>query len=416
MARKVKELSPLEVGRIGVSGPRKTPGLYAVGGVAGLYMQVAASGARSWILRIVVGGKRRDMGLGGFPDVPLAQAREKARDARAKVDGGADPILERQQAASRLKAMQASSKTFEWCARQYINDHGDAWRNPKHRQQWVNTLEAYAFPTIGQMLVSDVGQPQVLEILESIWKEKTETAVRLRGRIELVLDWAKTRGYRSGDNPAAWKGRLDKLLPKPSKIAKTEHHRALGIDEMGKFMACLRQREGMAAKALEFAILTAARSGEVRGAQWSEIDLKVRVWTVPAARMKAGREHRVPLSDAAVQLLQGLPRIEGTDVVFPGVKGQPLSDMSLTAVMRRMDVDAVPHGFRSTFRDWAGERTAYPRELAETALAHTLENKVEAAYRRGDALEKRRQMMQAWAEFCSMPATSGAVVPINRAA
>lgn len=394
MAAIAKELSALEVGRI------KSAGLHAVGGVAGLCLQVAPSGARSWVLRVVIGGKRREMGLGAFPGVTLAGAREKARDARLKIEQGIDPIMEREQAASRLRAQQAADRTFEWCAGQYIEAHGDAWRNAKHRAQWSATLATYAYPIIGRVLVRDVDQPNVLAVLQPIWRTKTETATRLRGRIETVLDWARVRGYRDGENPARWKGHLDKLLPAPSKVQKTQHHRAVAVDAVGRFMDNLRQRDGMAARALEFAILTAARSGEVRGAEWSELDLTAKAWTVPAGRMKAGKEHRVPLSDQAIRLLNGLHRLAGSNLVFPAARGGQLSDMSLTAVMRRMAVDAVPHGFRSTFRDWAGERTNYPRDLAEQALAHVLENKVEAAYRRGDALEKRRNMMQAWAEFC----------------
>lgn len=393
MARKAKELSALEVGRL------KDAGHHAVGGVAGLYLYVNEAGARSWVLRFMAGDKRRHMGLGGFPDVPLAHAKEKARQARDDIGRGIDPIAQRQAAISQLRVQQMSEKTFEQAATAYIEAHGDTWKNAKHRAQWEATLKTYAYPIMGKLHVRDVGQEQVLKVLEPIWKTKNETASRVRGRIESVLDWATVRKYRSGENPARWKGHLDHLLAAPSKVKKVEHHRALPIDEMATFMKELRQREGMAARALEFTILTAARSGEVRGASWSEVDLEAGVWTVPAERMKAGREHRVPLSSAALQLLQALPKIDKGEHVFFAPRGGQLSDMSLTAVMRRMEVVAVPHGFRSTFRDWAGERTEYPRELAEQALAHTLENKVEAAYRRGDALEKRRQMMTDWAKF-----------------
>lgn len=395
MARKAKEMSALEVGRLTESGN------HAVGAVAGLYLYINDAGARSWVLRAMVGGKRRHMGLGGFPDVTYAQAKEKARKARADIESGIDPIAQRKSAVSQLLAQQGQEKTFEQAAKGYLDSHGDSWRNPKHRAQWVSTLETYAFPVMGKLAVQDVALGHVLAVLEPIWKTKSETASRLRGRIENVLDWASARQYRTGDNPARWKGCLDKLLPAPSKVKKVEHHRALPIDSLDGFMKTLRGINGMSARALEFAILTAARSGEVRGAAWSEIDLESKVWTVPADRMKAGREHRVPLSGQVLALLMRLPRVLGNDLVFPAPRGGQLSDMSLTAVMRRMEVDAVPHGFRSTFRDWAGERTNYPREVAEQALAHTLESKVEAAYRRGDALEKRRQMMQDWADFCS---------------
>jgi integrase len=270
----------------------------------------------------------------------------------------------------------------------------------------VNTLETYAEPVIGKMLVRDVAQTHILAILEPIWKTKTETATRVRGRIESVLDWCTVRGHRKGDNPARWKGYLDQLLPAPGKIAKVEHHPALPIDKVGTFMQDLRTRQGTAASALEFAILSAARSGEVRGMTWSEVDLKAGVWVIPADRMKAEKEHRVPLSKPLVGILNEHPQREGIDLVFPAPRGGVLSDMSLTAVTRRMGVEAVPHGFRSTFRDWAAERTNFPRDMAEQALAHTLGDKVEAAYRRGDMLEKRRQMMQAWADFCDRPASS----------
>ena len=394
MARKAKELSALVVGRLTV------PGHHAVGGVDGLYLYINAAGARSWVLRTMVGGKRRHMGLGGFPDVPLAKAREKARSAREEIAQGIDPIAQRMATASLLRAQQATEKTFEQAAQGYIEAHSDTWKNAKHRSQWTSTLETYAYPFMGKLLVRDVGQEHVLNALEPIWKTKNETASRLRGRIENVLDWATVRKYRTGENPARWKGHLDMLLPASSKVQKVEHHRALPFESMPNFIIELRKRQGTAARALEFAILCAARSGEVRGASWTEIDLATGVWTVPPIRMKSGKEHRVPLSEAAIRILNSHSHQEGNDLVFPAPRGGQLSDMTLTAVMRRMEVDAVPHGFRSTFRDWVGECTNYPREVAEQALAHSLVSKVEAAYRRGDALEKRRQLMEDWAKFC----------------
>lgn len=394
MPKIAKELRALEVSRL------SQPGNHAVGGVAGLYLYVTPGGARSWVLRATIGGKRRHMGLGPYPSVSLAQAREKARQAREEIASGVDPITERQKARSQLLAQQATAITFAEAAHAYIAAHEAGWKNPKHRAQWSSTLQTYAFPFIGDMLVGDVEQAHVLQVLEPIWTTKTETASRIRGRIESVLDWAAVRGHRSGDNPARWKGRLDKLLVAPSKIQKTRHHRALPIDDMPSFMQALRERNGISARALEFVIFTAARSGEVRGATWDEIDLDKAVWVIPGERMKAGAEHRVPLSRQAMELLQNLPRVEGCPYVFPSTRSGMLSDMALSAVMRRMEVDAVPHGFRSTFRDWAGEKTNYPREIAEQALAHTIANKVEAAYRRGDALEKRRAMMADWADFC----------------
>lgn len=395
MARKARELSALEIGRL------TAVGHHAVGGVAGLYLYVVESGARSWVLRTMVGGKRRHMGLGGFPEVTLAKARDKARAAKEQVSQGVDPIVQRLAVASSLKAQQATQKTFKEAALAYVDAHSQSWDNPKHRAQWVSTLENYAFPHIGNLLVRDVEQEQVLKVLEPIWTTKTETASRLRGRIESVLDWATVRKYRTGDNPARWRGHLDQLLAAPKKIQKVKHHRALPASQLADFMKKLHARPGIGARALEFAIYCAARSGEVRGAQWSEMDMESAVWKVPAERMKAKKEHRVPLSPSALSLLKSLPKGADTDLVFASSKGGPLSDMTLTLLMRRMEVDAVPHGFRSTFRDWVGESTNYPRELAEQALAHALESKVEAAYRRGDALEKRRKMMIDWAKFCN---------------
>ncbi|RQO54421.1 integrase [Paucibacter sp. KBW04] len=397
MPRKAKELSPLSVGRL------TQPGHHAVGGVAGLYLYVVESGSRSWVLRAMVGTKRRHIGLGGFPDVPLAQAKERARRARDEIAQGIDPIERRKEAASHLRARQATAITFKTAAENYVSAHGEAWKSAKHLAQWNGTLNNYAHPVIGDLLIQDIGQEHVLKILEPIWKSKTETASRLRGRLEAVLDWATVRKYRTGDNPARWKGHLDKLLAAPGKIQKVEHFRALPIDAMPEFMRALREREGTAARALEFTILTAARSGEVRGASWAEIDKSAKVWTIPAERMKAGKEHRVPLTDEVLRLIGRIPRIENSEYIFPGPSGAQLSDMALIQVLRRMKANAVPHGFRSTFRDWAGERTNHPREVAEQALAHVLENKVEAAYRRGDALEKRRALMLDWESFIGKP-------------
>ena len=397
MARKAKELSPLAVGRL------NQPGHHAVGGVAGLYLYVSDAGARSWVLRAMVGSKRRHLGLGGFPDVPLAQAKERARKARDEISAGIDPILQKRATASALKASQAAETTFKQAAEAFIEAHGETWKNAKHRAQWTNTLVTYAYPVIGGLGVQHIGQEHVLKILEPIWKTKTETAVRLRGRLESVLDWATVRKYRTGDNPARWKGHLDKLLAAPGRIQKVEHHAALPIDSMPEFMGELRQRDGAAARALEFAILTAARSGEARGATWNEIDKKAKVWTIPAERMKAGKEHRVPLTPSAMKIIEAMPKVEDSEFIFTAPRGGALSDMALTQVMRRMKIDAVPHGFRSTFRDWAGERTHHPREVAEQALAHTLQDKVEAAYRRGDALDKRRVLMGDWETFISKP-------------
>jgi len=396
MARKAKERSALEVGRI------NTNGLHAVGGIPGLYLQVKAP-ARTWILRATIGARRRDMGLGAYPEVGLAQARDKAREARQLIDKGADPIETRREARSALKAAVAASKTFNECVTGFLDAKSDEWRNPKHRQQWGNTLDQYASPVMGAMIVRDIDLPHVLRVLEPIWKTKTETASRIRGRIEAVLAWATVRGYRSGENPARWRGHLDTILARPTRVTKVKHHDAMPRATLPVFMAALRQKGGVGARALEFLILTAARSGEVRGVTWSEIDLKAAVWTVPGDRMKAGKEHRVPLSAPSLALLKALPRIDGTDLVFPSTKNTPLSDMTLTKAMRDMDAAGVPHGFRSTFKTWASEETAYQNEVSEMALAHTIGDKVEAAYRRGELFDKRRSLMADWARFCGRP-------------
>lgn len=378
---------------------QKRPGLHAVGGVPGLHLQVTSTGARSWVLRARVGAKRRDIGLGGYPAVSLSLAREKARDAREQIRQGIDPVLERQAARARLIASQASAMTFDQAAQQFMKGKAKELA-PKQAAFWQSTLDTYASPIIGKMDVSHVELNHLVQILEPIWTEKTETAKRLRGRIEAVLAWATVRGYRQGDNPARWKNNLDAVLPKPGRIAKTTHLRALPYKEMPDFMRRLRKVDGMGARALHFAILTAARSGEVRGATWEEIDLADKVWTIPGERMKTGREHRVPLSRAAVAFLKRLPAGEPGDLLFPAVRGGPLSDMTVSAVTRRMGVEAVPHGFRSTFRDWSAEQTDCPREVCEMALAHVVRG-VEGAYRRGELLDKRRELMRAWAEYLS---------------
>ena len=405
MPKKSREVSALEVSRC------KTPGLHFVGGVAGLALQVQASGGRSWVLRISIAGKRRDMGLGGFPDVTLSDARRRAREERERVDKGVDPIAERQKVASELRAQAAKAINFKSAALLYIETHESSWRNAKHAEQWRNTLNS-TYPQIGAVQVRDIELAHVLGVLQPIWKTKTETASRLRGRIESVLDWAAARGHRGGLNPARWKGHLDHLLPAPSKIMKSAHHKAVSVAKVGEFLLALRSQQGTGARALEFLILTAARSGEVRGATWAEIDIEAAMWTVPGARMKAGKEHRVPLSQKAVDLLKALPQMAGSDLVFPSPRAGLMSDMTIVAVMRRMGTDAVPHGFRSTFRDWCSERTNYSREVAEMALAHSIGDKVEAAYRRGDLLDKRRLLMSDWAKFCDLVERGAEVVAL----
>lgn len=410
MGRKAVELGALDVSRL------IKPGLHFVGGVAGLALQVTPAGARSWVLRMKVGIKRREMGLGGFPDVGLADARRRAREEREKADKGLDPIGERRAEKARLRADQALQITFELAADAYIKAHEAGWKNIKHAGQWKATLETYAYPLIGKMLVRDITTANVLSVIEPIWQTKTETASRLRGRIETVLNYATSRGLRSGENPARWKGHLDNSLPERAKIAPVVHHTALPVGEVGAFMVTLRDLSGMSAKALQFAILTAARSGEVRGATWAEIDLDEGVWVVPPERMKAKKEHRVPLSTPVLSLLRDvkeLPRIAGDDFVFFAPRGGQLSDMAMTATCRRLGGKCVPHGFRSTFRDWVGDRTTYQTELAELALAHAVGDKVEAAYRRGNMFEKRRAMMEDWAAFVGKLDVKGAVVSIN---
>lgn len=388
--KKQGELAPLQVANL------TKPGLYFVGGVAGLALQVTASGARSWILRKMIAGKRRDMGLGSYPTVTLAMARDFARDKIKLIAEGQDPIDERRAARMALAAARLRRKTFAQCVDDFLDSFEAEWKNPKHRQQWFNTLDTYANPIIGEMDVASIEKADVLAVLEPIWKTKTETASRVRGRIERVLSWATERGFRHGLNPARWKDNLENLLAKPKKISKPGHHAALPYRGIGQFMVDLREQAGMAALALEFTILTAARTTETLLATWAEFDLVEKVWTVPAGRMKAGREHRVPLPDAAVDLLESLPR--ESDLVFPGMKGKPLSNMAMSAVLKRMGRDGITvHGFRSTFRDWAAEKTAYPSEVVEMALAHAIGDKTEAAYRRGDLFEKRRRLMADWA-------------------
>lgn len=389
------------------------PTVYCVGGVTGLNIQVQPSGAKSWILRIRIGDKRREIGLGAYPDTGLAAAREKARALRDKVANGGDPVAERQAAKSDVVADQARTITFNDAAKRFLVWKAKEFSNAKHAEQWRATLASYASPVLGKMLVHEIDVRDVQRALEPIWTTKTETASRVRGRIEGVLAWATVGGYRTGDNPARWQGNLDAVLPKPGKLKNGDNQPAVPIELMPAWFAALRKRDGMAARALEFLTLCASRSGEVRGMTWDEVDLAAGVWTVPAARMKAGREHRVPLSDAAKKLLEGMERREDSPFVFPAERGGQMSDMALGAVMRRMNEaepgrwldrvskrPAVPHGLRSTFRDWAAELTDYPREMAELALAHNVGSAVERAYRRGDQAEKRRSMMTKWADFC----------------
>ena len=386
MPKIARELKALEVSRL------TTRGLHMVGTVAGLGLSVSKTGSRSWILRTKIGARRCDIGLGSYPEISLAKAHERARAAKDDIRNGIDPIAER----------RAKSATVEWtferCALAYIDGHAPSWKNAKHAQQWRNTLATYAYPVFGSKHVRDVGKSEVLQAIEPQWTTK-KTMARVRERIELVLSWATVRGYRSGDNPAVWRGNLDQVLAKPSKVSKVVPHRSLPYPSMQAFMTQLRKADGSGARCLEFLVYTACRSGELRGALWSEIDVQAGLWHIPAARMKADRDHRIPLSAGAITLLESLPRFAGTDLVFPSSKNTMLSDMTLSAVMRRMKVPAVPHGFRATFATWAQEQTGYPSDVRERALAHAVGSKTTAAYERGDQFEKRVQLMADWAAY-----------------
>jgi integrase len=384
----------------------RPPGYHSDGG--NLYFRVTDSGTRGWIFRFALNGRTRDAGLGPFPEIGLSEARTKAFEYRRLVVAGIDPIEQRNGARAAARVEAARTITFDDCRTAYIASHEASWKNAKHRQQWTNTLQTYASPVFGKLPVSAVDTGLVMRAIEPIWSTKPETAGRLRGRIEALLDWAKVRGYREGENPARWRGHLDHLLPAKSKVQKVEHHPALPYADIGAFIPELQQQSGMAAKALEFLILTATRTSETLEAAWGEIDLPGATWTIPAARMKGGRDHRVPLSVRALAVLADMHEIRHSDYVFPGMRrGQPLSEMAMLMLLRRMDRDDITaHGFRSTFRDWAAECTSFPPELAEMALAHAVGNKVEAAYRRGDMFDKRRKLMDAWAEFCSKPAAA----------
>ena len=385
-------------------------GTYADGG--GLYLQVSKSGTKAWILRYMMSGVAHNMGLGDFERVTLKEARSKAMAAHSLIVDGIDPIEERKARKQALAAEKAKALTFKECAERYIAAHEASWRNEKHREQWKSTLARYAYPIIGGLSVSAIDTALVVKVIEALWATKPETATRLRGRVESVLNWATVRGFRAGDNPARWRGHLDKLLPARGKVKPVKHHAALPYAEIPTFMADLRSRDGISARALELTILTAGRTGEVIGARWSEFDIKAKVWTIPAERMKGGREHRVPLNDRAVAILTALPREgDGDGFVFIGARAdRPLSNMAMLELMRGLRPGYVPHGFRSTFRDWAAETTNYQNHIVEMALAHVVGDRVEAAYRRGDLFEKRRRLMGDWARYCSRQASPDAEV------
>ncbi|RBI67857.1 integrase [Roseovarius sp. TE539] len=412
MPKQARELKAIQVKNL------SAPGLHAVGGVSGLNLSITEAGARSWILRSTVQGKRRHIGLGPYPEVSLAEAREQAAEMRRRIRAGRDPVEERRAERAARAVEVREETTFETAFLRYFEEKVQIERsNPKHVKQWKSTIVTYAFPVIKDKPVSSISMEDILAVLSPIWSTKNETASRVRQRVEAVLDWSRAMGFREGDNPARWKGNLQQVLPAPSKIQKTGRRQpAIALDEAADWFGALQSRKGMAALALQFLTLTASRSGELRGATWEEIDLAKKIWIIPAERMKVAREHRVPLSSAAVDLLKVLPRYPECNYVFPSPRAKQMSDMAISAVMRRMQADdvkagragfldpqsrspAVPHGIRSTFRDWAAERTNYPREMAEIALAHTVGSDVERAYRRGDMVEKRREMMEDWARF-----------------
>ena len=411
MLRQISRLSALAVSRA------KKPGLHPDGG--GLYLQVSVNGAKSWVYRFMIDGRARYMGLGALLAVPLAAARTKAAEARALRAVGVDPIEARN--AERVKARLEAARTitFKDAAERYIEAHEAGWRNAKHAAQWRSTLATYVYPVFGSLAVQDVDDAVVMKVLEPIWTTKTETASRVRGRIESVLDWATARKFRKGDNPARWRGHVENLLPKRSRVRKPKHHPALPYVEIGNLMEALRAQEGVAGRALEFLILTAARTGEVIRARWSEIDIEAGTWIVPAERIKGGRDHRVPLSAPALEILKIMADLRDGDAdgfVFPARRrGRPLSDMAMLKLLGRMGHDDLTtvHGLRSTFRDWAEEHTNYPNAVTEAALAHVIPDKVEAAYRRGDLFQKRRRLMNEWARFCAKAKAEGKVVPMR---
>jgi integrase len=417
MARKQGDLTIKRIEKLG-------PGRHADG--RGLYLQVINDNNKSWLYRFALDGRERWMGLGPLDTFNLDEARDRARKARQLVADGIDPLQakqderERRRAeASAAAAALAKHKTFEQVASEFFERHQSEWTNAKHAAQWIASLKRFAYPIIGKLFVSDIDTALIQKVLErdKLWATRRETARRTLGRIERVLNYAKASNYRSGDNPAAWSGHLKDLMPANGKT--NGHHAALPYAELPAFMTDLRQREGTPARALEFTILTAARLSEVIGAVWEEIDWKSKTWIIPAARMKMDKEHRVPLTDYAVELLKALPTEDGNPHIFIGAPGKGLSQTRLFHLLRRIQSGITTHGFRSTFMDWAHEQTAFPKTVIDMALAHAVGDKVEAAYRRGDLFNKRKQLMQAWAAYCqSKPVEmdkSGTVVTLRSA-
>ena len=393
MRRGINRLRPLQIERF------KGPGKLSDGN--GLYLVVGLNGSRTWVFRYTRRGKAVELGLGAVASVPVKQARAAAADLRGALAAGEDPRGHRARQRQLAALKHARSVTFEKAAEQYIEANKAGWRNAKHGAQWTATLKRYAYPVFGNSVVADVTVADVLKVLSPIWSTKPETASRLRGRIEAVLDYGKVHGWREGENPGRWKGGLEMTLPARGKVRRIKHHAAMPYVEVPALLKTLAVAEGVAPLALRFVILTAVRTGEVIGARWTEFDASARLWTIPVERMKASREHRVPLSDQACEVLEQLPRM--SEWVFPGRKAKTgLSNMSLLQTLRRIDKGNVTtHGFRSSFRDWAAEQTAFPREVIESALAHTIGSQVELAYLRSDLLEKRRALMAAWGRHCA---------------
>jgi len=393
---------------------KKKPGMYADGG--GLYLRVAEGGSKQWIFRYTVNGRLRDMGIGPTHTLTLAEARDEATAARKLRLKEIDPIEHRHAQRAAVAAEAAKAKTFRQCAEGYIKDNEAEWTNQKHRREWAITLSRYVYPVLGELPVAVIDTPLVLKVIKPLWARVPETASRVRGRIESVLGWATVHHYRSGDNPARWQNHLEQALPARAKLAKKKHHAALPFVQAGGFMAKVRQDTRVSARCLEFIVLTAARVSEANVATWNEIDFENRLWTVPADRMKADKEHRVPLSNAAIAVLKAMWAIRHSDYIFPGQRNAHAvgANSVLRFAKEAAGIDITTHGLRSTFRDWAAECTTFPREVAEMALAHTIPDAVEAAYRRGDLFDKRRKLMQAWADYCAGTATDGKVVAIGR--
>lgn len=396
MAREINKLTALAVRKM------TKKGWHADGN--GLYLQVSASGAKSWVYRYKVAGKSVWHGLGPYSKLnSLDNARKAAAECKKLRLEGIDPIEHKSNLASKKELEKSKSLTFKQCTEQYIESHKNGWRNRKHISQWTNTLTTYAFPSIGELPVQNIEIDHVLKVLEPIWYTKTETASRIRQRIESILDWATVRKYREGDNPALWRGRLDKILPKRTKVQKPTHFVAMDYRELPSYFRKLRQKETIACKALAFTILTATRNGEARQITYNELTLSDNIWVIPDGRMKAGKEHRVPLSKEALKIIDEMQKLlcKSTELVFEGAKAnRPISEAALLKEVKLHSSELTVHGFRSSFRDWCAEQTNYPRELAEAALAHSLKDKTEAAYQRGDMLEKRRELMNSWADYC----------------